>query len=64
MLQTVAGIDALSRAIGNVGVPAAMVFVLLWQITPRLDSQTQALQQLVTAVAINTATCGPSSRVP
>jgi hypothetical protein len=57
-LQTIAGVDAVSRAIGNVGVPAAIALLILWQITPRLDQQTQSLQALNTAVAVNTARCG------
>lgn len=56
-LQSIAGIDAISRAAGNVGVPAAIAFLVLWQVTPRLDQQTIALQQLNTAVAVQTAAC-------
>lgn len=59
VLTTVAGIDAISRAAANVGVPAAIALLVLWQVTPRLDQQTQALQQLSTAVAVNTAACSP-----
>lgn len=59
-LSTVAGIDAISRAAANVGVPAAIALLVLWQVTPRLDQQTIALQQLATAVAVQTAACGPT----
>jgi hypothetical protein len=57
-LQTIAGVDAIGRFIGNVGVPAAIAFLVLWQVTPRLDQQTIALQQLNTAVAVQSASCG------
>lgn len=56
-LMNVAGLDAISRAAGSVGVPAAITFLLLWQVTPRLDAMTASLQALNTAVAVQTATC-------
>lgn len=59
VLMNVAALDAISRAVGNVGVPAAIAFLVLWQVTPRLDAQTIALQQLNTAVAVQTAACAP-----
>ena len=49
-LFTAALLDSLGRFIGNVGVPAAIAFFILYQITPRLDNlatlQTSANTQL------------------
>lgn len=49
-LFTAALLDSMGRFIGNVGVPAAIAFFILYQITPRLDNlatlQTAANTQL------------------
>lgn len=59
-LMNIGALDAISRAIGNVGVPAAIAFLILWQITPRLDQQSTLLTQLNTSVAVQSAVCGQS----
>jgi len=49
-LGTAAMLDSMGRFVSNVGVPAAITFFLLSQLTPRLDNistlQTQANTQL------------------
>jgi len=57
-LMTAAALDAIGRFVGNVGVPAAIAFLVLWQVTPRLDAQTVALQDVRTQLAVYSATCG------
>lgn len=58
--MTAAALDSIGRFVSNVGVPAAVLFLLLWQITPRLDATNEALRALQTQIAVNTATCVPT----
>lgn len=57
-LGTAALIDSIGRFVSNVGVPAAIALVLLWQFTPRLDRIGDLQAQQNTQLAIVTATCG------
>lgn len=61
-LGTAALIDSMGRFVSNVGVPAAITFFLLSQLTPRLDQialeQAQANTQL-TIMAANRNSCQP-----
>lgn len=50
-------VDTIGRFVANVGVPAAMAFFILYQITPRLDTTNSQLAQLQTSMAVNTASC-------
>jgi hypothetical protein len=50
-------VDALSRFVANVGVPAAIAFFVLYQVTPRLDAQTQAVTNLNTQLAVISVAC-------
>jgi hypothetical protein len=51
-------IDSMGRFVSNVGVPAAIALILLWQITPRLDRIGDLQAQQNTNLAIVQATCG------
>jgi hypothetical protein len=57
-LGTAALIDSMGRFVANVGVPAAIALILLWQITPRLDRIGDLQAQQNTNLAILQATCG------
>mgnify|MGYP007010098592 CR=1 FL=1 len=57
-LGTAAMIDSVGRFVSNVGVPAAIALVLLWQFTPRLDRIGDLQAQQNTNLAIIGATCG------
>jgi hypothetical protein len=58
-LTTAALLDSMGRFVANVGVPAAIAFFILYQITPKLDAQTQALVQMSTQLTVLTITCVP-----
>jgi hypothetical protein len=60
-LITATMLDSAGRFIANVGVPAAITFFLLSQITPRLDSIATLQAAANTNLAIIGASCG---RVP
>jgi hypothetical protein len=51
-------LDSAGRFIANVGVPAAITFFMLSQLTPRLDAIATAQQQTNTQLAIFSASCG------
>jgi hypothetical protein len=57
LLSSVAGIDAISRAVANIGVPAAIAFFILAQITPRLDSITANQVSANTTLTLIAASC-------
>lgn len=60
-LITAAMLDSAGRFIANVGVPAAITFFLLSQITPRLD--TIATNQLTTTTQLAVIAASCSGRV-
>jgi hypothetical protein len=57
-LITAAMLDSAGRFIANVGVPAAITFFLLAQITPRLDAIAANQLATTTQLAIIGASCG------
>ena len=57
-LGTAAALDSLGRFVANVGVPAAITFFMLSQLTPRLDTIATNQAQTNTQLAILTASCG------
>jgi hypothetical protein len=57
-LVTAALLDSLGRFVGNVGVPAAIAFFILYQITPRLDTIATNQVQANTQLTVIAATCG------
>lgn len=57
-LVTAALLDSMGRFIGNVGVPAAIAFFILYQITPRLDQIATLQTQSNTQLTIIGASCG------
>lgn len=57
-LITATMLDSAGRFIANVGVPAAITFFLLSQITPRLDALAVLQTQANTNLAIIGASCG------
>jgi hypothetical protein len=61
-LVTAALVDSLGRFIGNVGVPAAIAFFILYQITPRLDQLATLQTQANTQLTVIGATCGQPQR--
>ncbi len=56
-LMTAALLDSLGRFIGNVGVPAAIALLVLWQTTPRLDAMNTSLAQIQTTLQVETVAC-------
>lgn len=60
-LITAAMLDSAGRFIANVGVPAAITFFLLAQITPRLDAIATNQLGTTTQLAVIAASCGPRS---
>ncbi len=63
-LVTASVLDSAGRFIANVGVPAAITFFLLSQITPRLDAIANAQQGATTQLAIIGASCLGRPAVP
>lgn len=63
-LMTAALLDSMGRFIGNVGVPAAIAFFILYQITPRLDRIADGQAVANTNMAVISATCGQVGRLP
>ena len=64
VLGTAAFLDAIGRFVSNVGVPAAITFFLLSQLTPRLDQQATLLTQANTQLTIMASTgCGTRQQV-
>lgn len=61
-LVTAALLDSMGRFVGNVGVPAAIAFFILYQITPRLDQLATLQTQANTQLTIIGATCATTSR--
>lgn len=59
-LGTAAMLDAVGRFVANVGVPAAIAFFILYQLTPRLDAMNQSLTTLTTQMTVYSATCAVS----
>lgn len=57
-LGTAAALDSIGRFVANVGVPAAITFFMLSQITPRLDAIAANQSQTNTQLAIFSASCG------
>lgn len=57
-LGTAAALDSLGRFVANVGVPAAITFFMLSQLTPRLDTIASNQAQTNTQLAILSASCG------
>lgn len=57
-LSAAALLDSSGRFIANVGVPAAITFFLLSQITPRLDTIASNQLATTTQLAVIAATCG------
>lgn len=57
-LGTAAALDSIGRFIANVGVPAAIAFYILAQLTPRLDIIATNQVATNTNLAIMGATCG------
>jgi hypothetical protein len=55
--MTAALLDSLGRFIANVGVPAAIAFFILYQITPRLDQLATLSTQANTQLTIIGASC-------
>lgn len=60
-LLTAALLDSMGRFIGNVGVPAAIAFFILYQITPRLDQLAVLQTAANTQLTIIGASCGRSA---
>lgn len=56
-LFTAALLDSLGRFIGNVGVPAAIAFFILYQITPRLDQLATLQTAANTQLTVISASC-------
>lgn len=56
-LGTAAMLDAVGRFVSNVGVPAAIAFFILYQITPRLDQLAVLSTQANTQLTIIGASC-------
>jgi hypothetical protein len=52
LLTSAAALDSIGRFVSNVGVPAAIAFFILSQITPRLDSQTILLTEVNTQLTV------------
>lgn len=59
VLMNVAALDAIGRVVGNIGVPAAIAFFILWQITPRLDAMNVTLSSTNVQLAVIGASCRP-----
>lgn len=57
----ISALDALGRFVGNVGVPAAIAFFILAQITPRLDVIASNQVSSNTNLAVIAATCSGRS---
>lgn len=57
-LAAAATLDSAGRFIANVGVPAAITFFMLSQLTPRLDTIAANQQQTNTQLAVFSASCG------
>lgn len=53
----ISALDALGRFVGNVGVPAAIAFFILAQITPRLDVIASNQVSSNTNLAVIAASC-------
>lgn len=57
-LGTAAALDSIGRFVANVGVPAAITFFMLSQLTPRLDAIATNQAQTNTQLAVFSASCG------
>lgn len=57
-LGTAAALDSVGRFVANVGVPAAITFFMLSQLTPRLDAIANNQANTNTQLAILSASCG------
>lgn len=55
-------LDSIGRFVSNVGVPAAIAFFILNQISPKLDTIATLQTQANTELTIISASCGPSTR--
>lgn len=62
-LGTAAALDSIGRFVANVGVPAAITFFMLSQLTPRLDAIATNQAQTNTQLAIFSASCGAVPRL-
>jgi hypothetical protein len=60
--MTAALLDSAGRFIGNVGVPAAIAFFILLQITPRLDNISTNQVATNTTLTLIAASCGGIQR--
>ena len=60
-LGTAAMLDSIGRFVANVGVPAAIAFLVLWQLTPKLDQMVVLQTQTNTQLAILGTSCAPRS---
>ena len=61
-LGTAALLDSVGRFISNVGVPAAIAFFVLYQVTPRLDQLSTLQTQANTELTVIAATCNQMPR--
>ena len=59
-LGTAALLDSIGRFVSNVGVPAAIAFLVLWQLTPKLDQMVVQQTQTNTQLAVLSVSCGPA----
>lgn len=59
-MGTAALLDSAGRFVGNVGVPAAIAFFLLSQLTPRLDTMNTQLSTISTQLTVQRITCAPT----
>lgn len=60
VLGTAAMLDSMGRFVSNVGVPAAITFFLLSQLTPRLDNISTLQTQANTQLTIIASSCSPA----
>jgi hypothetical protein len=63
VLGTAAMLDSMGRFVSNVGVPAAITFFMLSQLTPRLDTIALEQRQSNTQLTLIAATCGQPARL-
>lgn len=57
-LATAAMLDSVGRFTSNVGVPAAIALLVLWQITPKLDAVALEQRETNTQLTVIASTCG------
>lgn len=57
-------LDSVGRFVANVGVPAAIAFLILWQLTGRLDTIAQLQQEADTQLTIMSVSCARPTLPP